>query len=92
MEVNGDTAAGFLKTLFQNGRSAFGRLWDQAKSFSQNWPRNVGQVGANIDVSGGGVMGASGSIPGGSSGGGGLGSGNLSGGALSWRWLWWRIG
>ena len=28
-----DTAAGSLEDLFQNGRSASGRLWDQAKSF-----------------------------------------------------------
>ena len=77
-----DTAAGFFEDLFQNGRSAFSRLWDQAKSFFAKLAAQLlVKWVLNIDVSGGGVMGALGSILGGSSGGGGL-IGNLLGGLL----------
>ena len=77
-----DTAAGFFEDLFQNGRSAFGRLWDQAKAFFAKLAAQLlVKWVLNIDVSGGGVMGALGSILGGSSGGGGL-IGNLLGGLL----------
>lgn len=77
-----DTAAGFFEDLFQNGRSAFGRLWGQAKSFFAKLAAQLlVKWVLNIDVSGGGVMGALGSILGGSGGGGGL-IGNLLGGLL----------
>jgi len=74
-----DTAAGFFEDLFQNGRSAFGRLWDQAKSFFAKLAAQLlVKWVLNIDVSGGGVMGALGSLLGGGGSGGGIGGGILS--------------
>ena len=53
-----DTAAGFFEDLFQNGRSAFGRLWDQAKSFFAKLAAQLlVKWVLNIDVSGGGGIG-----------------------------------
>ena len=64
-----DTAAGFFGSVperSQRVRSAVGSGEDRS---SQNWPRSCWSSGCwNIDVSGGGVMGALGSILGGSSG------------------------
>ena len=82
LEVDGGHRRRLFEDLFQNGRSAFGRLWDQAKSFFAKLAAQLlVKWVLNIDVSGGGVMGALGSILGGSSGGGGL-IGNLLGGLL----------
>lgn len=76
-----ETASGFFEDLFQNGRSAFGRLWDQAKAFFAKLAAQLlMKLVLNVDISGGGAMGALGSILGGTAGGGGGILGNLLGG------------
>jgi hypothetical protein len=64
-----DTAAGFFEDLFQNGRSAFGRLWDQAKAF---FAKLAAQLAVKwvlgIDIQGGALGSLGGLFGGGGSG------------------------